>query len=164
MVVTLPAGGTIAVGFLHNLYTFKDQRVLVLEKLPLMLSLMGDGYPGDIHARYIGGDFNVAPPPPPASKGNNRIGYAYLYSMPLVAMPAPPPPAPPPPPAFVPNGTTWAGNLYDYWFSTLDPAAPGAPGPGLQAALTAEVIPYTLDCASTVANQMSDHCAIVLQI
>ncbi|MFN5972189.1 MAG: hypothetical protein ACK47N_20285 [Microcystis sp.] len=173
-VVIAIAGVNVAVGFLHNLYTLEAQRILVMGQLPHMMNMMGNAIPG-IAAKYIGGDFNVQAPPPPYRRGTARIGYIYLYSNGLAGAPltlagvpglAVPPPAPPPPPPFTALGTTWAGNLYDYWFSTIDPA-PVAPAPPVPLILPAPGLHgITLDTAAGAgaANQMSDHCAIILQI
>ena len=161
VVVTI-AGVDIAVGFLHNLYTFEAQRSLVMGQLPKMMKKMGDQLAGaGIAAKYIGGDFNVSANLYP-SLGTTRQGIIYGYSIGLAAIPptlpnpphAPTPPPPPPPP-FRANGTTWAGNLYDYWFSTIAPGA-GLPDPTVRG--------ITLDTAAGAANLMSDHCAITLQI
>jgi hypothetical protein len=176
VIVQVAVGVNIAVGFLHNTYTLDEQAALVMTSLPHMMALMGEGIPARLGnppipaiacaEKYIGGDFNVGVRSP---RGTARIGFCYAYSNWL--MMAPPIPGgaaayvpPPPPPAFVPGGTLWRGNLYDYWYSSNDPnVAPAAP----------LVVPVpsvdggTLDSVTGVlagSHNMSDHCAIGLQI
>jgi len=145
--VVVAAGGTsVAVGYLHNLYTFQDQRALVMGQIPNMMQIMASnpamGPGGHV---YLGGDFNVAP----QNRGTNRTGIAYQYSA-----------AAPPNTLYqgaTPGGTTWAGNLYDYWYTDMNPAGP-PPAPPF-------IIPVPAATGITMDhNLMSDHCAIVLQI
>lgn len=148
-VVASPAGN-IAVGFLHNLYTFVDQRSIVMGQVPNMMANMGgaaSGHPpiGGIVACYIGGDFNVGM----ISPRHQAIGY--YANAPAATYPA----------GSAGTGTTYSGNGYDYWYSDIDPAA--APPAGL-------IVPVpsadasTMDSGPGVAGLMSDHAATMLQI
>lgn len=153
VVVTVPGGGpNIAVGFLHNLYTFEAQRVLVAGQIPQMLAMMGAAASGlgpvAVGARYIGGDFNVGMISP---RGTVRQGRAWGYSAPLAAVPV----------GAVAGGTTWSGSLYDYWYSDIDPAGPAPAG---------LIVPVpaahnnTLNAGPGIAGTMSDHGGISLRI
>lgn len=145
-----------AFGFIHNMYSFEAQRVLVVAQLPNMLRMIGAR--STLNVAYIGGDLNVDPLP----RGGGRIGRAYLSSSALGAAPAGHPyMPPPPPPAFVVGGTTWRGSFYDYWYSSIDPGV--APPVGINQPVAA-VDGRTLDSAPGVGNWMSDHCATLLTI
>jgi hypothetical protein len=174
-VIIQNAGINIAVGFLHNMYSFTDQRSLVMGKLPFMMGMMGAGIPARFGVpaipplvcatKYIGGDFNV----PSRLRRSRTYGHCYPYEIGLMA--APPIPggaafyvAPPPPPAFVPGGTLWRGNLYDYWFSRINPL--GVPPAGFIIPVPS-VYGDTMDSVTGVlggSNNMSDHCGIGLRI
>lgn len=153
VVVTVPGGGpNIAVGFLHNLYTFEAQRVLVAGQIPQMLAMMGAAASGlgavAVGARYIGGDFNVAMISP---RGTVRQGRAWGYSAGLAAVPV----------GAVAGGTTWSGSLYDYWHSDINPAGPAPAG---------LIVPVpaahnnTLNAGPGIAGTMSDHGGVSLRI
>jgi hypothetical protein len=151
VVVTVPNGPNIAVGFLHNLYTFLAQRALVAGQLPMIAKMMGtsaNGLPavGAIAARYIGGDFNV---PVTSPRGTLRQGLPlYAYSAGLAARR---------------GGTTWSGSLYDYWYSDIKPAGPAPPGLIVP---VASVFANTLNHGPRVrpAGTMSDHAGVGLQV
>lgn len=172
MIVNVPngAGGMhpIAVGFLHNLYTLEAQRILVMQNLPQMLALMGNGAPAAPVAYYIGGDFNVGVVSP---RGTARLGYAHAYSIDKFNYP-PIPPIPAGAPfgygPCSPNGTLWGGNLYDYWFSNIYPGPPPPPVNAPPAPLLGAPVPMTinstLNAPTGVAGTMSDHCGTALQI
>lgn len=156
VVVTVPGGGpNVAIGFLHNLYTFQDQRALVAGQLPQMAATMGEAANGlgavpGIAARYIGGDFNVAMVNP---RGTARQGRVYGYQMGLAAVPM----------GATAGGTTWSGSLYDYWYSSIDPAA-GAPAAPFVAPVPS-VFANTLNHGPGVipAGTMSDHAGVSLR-
>ncbi|MCC3158258.1 hypothetical protein LJ737_13500 [Hymenobacter sp. 15J16-1T3B] len=153
-VVTTPAGN-IAVGFLHNLYTFLANRTIVAGQLGGMMAMMGQGIgtlpavaPAPV-ARYIGGDFNVAPISP-------RGGYtAYSTSAPGGSYPA----------GAAGVGTTYSGSLYDYWYSDVTGLAvpPGLIVP-VPVASTATLDSGPGALAAGLARRMSDHTATLLQI
>jgi hypothetical protein len=149
VVVESKANEPFAVGFLHNLYTLMDQRILVAGQIPAMLAVMqsnnamGNAAGGRGHV-YLGGDFNVLP----TDRLIVRIGEAFCYKIGAFAVPA----------GATPGGTTWSGSLYDYWYSDISPAAPpGGPTPPQPGVLTT-----TLDSGGT--NLMSDHAATVLRV
>jgi hypothetical protein len=150
MVVAHPAGN-IAVGFLHNLYTFQAQRALVAGQLGSLMNTMGiaanglGAVPG-IVARYIGGDFNVAPIDP-------RSGFPAHSAVPAAYPGASA--------ASAQAGTTWSGSLYDYWYSSIAGAAPA----GLVAPVPAAYA-HTLDSGpgAPTPTSMSDHVAVTLRI
>lgn len=156
-VVVDPGGGAphVGVAFLHNLFTLEANRQLVAQQVPNVLALILK-HCGGGGVAVIGGDLNVDVI---TKRGTDRTACAYASAIGLVAMPAAPPPRPPAA-KFVAGGTTWAGSLYDYWYSTLNPAAPALPA-GV-AAPVATVCDSTLDSGAGVGNQMSDHCASVL--
>ncbi|BAZ36679.1 hypothetical protein NIES4101_25990 (plasmid) [Calothrix sp. NIES-4101] len=154
VVVTVPGGiGNIAVGFLHNLYNFIAQRITVAAQLGNMMNMMGQPASGlagvgGIVARYIGGDFNVAPISP-------RGGFTgYLAG----------PPGYPPGAAGV--GTTYSGSMYDYWYSSVNAGAVPAGGYIVPlptaSSLTLDSGPGAV--AAGNAGLMSDHAATMLQI
>jgi hypothetical protein len=141
----------MAVGFMHNLYTFTDQRALVAGKIPQILQLMGaaaSGQPAIVPTHsYIGGDFNVRVT---NRRGTGRTGYAYCSSLGMVA----------PPPGAAAGGTTWSGSLYDYWYSDIvTGVAPALP--------FVAPVPFThtqtLNAGPGIAGTMSDHCGVSLQ-
>lgn len=139
-----------AVGFLHNLYTFDGNRTLVMGKIGAMMALlqqdptMQNLPQGTQTTRYIGGDFNVAPMQiVRKDRATNTKAYPYSIALQNVPMGA------------NPGGTTWGGNLYDYWYSDI---VPGAAVP------TPIVDGTTMDTGLGVANLMSDHAAILLRI
>ncbi|TKB70096.1 MAG: hypothetical protein E8D52_03335 [Nitrospira sp.] len=143
VVVQNGAGHIFAVGFLHNMYSFVDQKVLVAGKIPSMMSLIGKNPALGGGAIYLGGDFNVDP----VDRTNDRLGIAACYSQGTL-------------PAAIPagaqaGGTTWHGNLYDYWYANHGVAG------GLPAA---HVRTNTLDTGAGGANTMSDHVATLLAI
>ncbi|HKP03609.1 MAG TPA: hypothetical protein VJU77_09655 [Chthoniobacterales bacterium] len=152
VVVTSAATGPFGVGFLHNLYTFVEQRILVAGQIPAILALMraNPAMAGGRGHVFLGGDFNVAP----IIRGTPRTGIATCYA--VGAAPAATPPG------AMAGGTTWNGNLYDYWYSDLSPAAPVPIAPGGVALPIPGVATNTLD--SGAAGLMSDHAATVLQI
>ncbi|WP_437593529.1 hypothetical protein [Sorangium sp. So ce1000] len=151
VVVTTPAG-RIAVGFLHNLYTFVSSRILVAGKISAMVNKMGEAASGlpavvNIVARYIGGDFNVGMISP-------RDGATGYYA------------APPLYPAGAGGvGTTYSGSAYDYWYSNLGPG----PAPAGLIVPVPSASALTLDSgrgavAAGLAGLMSDHVAVMLRI
>lgn len=172
VIVDVPIGAgafrRIAVGFIHNLYTFDEHKVLQIGQVPNFLAKMGQfaQVPG-IAARYIGGDFNVD------GRDHDYIGPAHVYRAGMGA--AVPPAIVAPIPAYVPGGTLWSGNLYDYWFSDVwagggPPPLYGPPPPivtpplPLLPAPVASVVNTTLNAPSGGAGTMSDHCATALRI
>ncbi|AET64207.1 hypothetical protein [Methanothrix harundinacea] len=102
VVIQNAALNRIAVGFLHNLYTFEDQKILVMGNVPLMAFLMASNpmMPVGGHI-YIGGDFNTLPD---VSRGTRRTGIVYNYS--------------------AGGATTISGNIYDYWYSEIPHGGP----------------------------------------
>ena len=154
VVVTDPGGaGNLAVGFLHNMYSFTAQRTLVAAKVGQMVNNMGAAIGGlaavpGIVARYIGGDFNVNMITP---RGGATGYYANAAAYPAGAAGV---------------GTTYSGSGYDYWYSNIGggvaaPAGTIVPLPFAHAA--------TLDSgpgagAAGLAHQMSDHTATLLRI
>lgn len=162
--VTLAINGqAMAVGFLHNRYGNAQnggqaERAMVAQQLPRMAYTVAQHLGGGGHV-YIGGDFNVNVIANRSLQGTT----IYAYSQGTTA----PPPAPPGqrqvPVGATGGGTTWAGSLYDYWYTSLDPTAV-APG-GLIVPI-ADVDTDTLDTAIGYANGgvMSDHCASLLRI
>lgn len=141
-----PVGGVIAVGFLHNLFTFQTQRMLVAGKIGAMMNLMGQAANGQAAvvpaARYMGGDFNVVPTFP----RGGFDGYSAL--------------APNYPAGARTTGTTYRGSLYDYWYSDA-PVGGGVPA--------AAASSLTLDAGYGAAaygllQRMSDHTATLLRI
>lgn len=148
-IVTTPAGN-IAVGFLHNLYTFQANRVVVAAQIGSMLSRMGaaaNGQPAALLvARYMGGDFNVGLISP-RGIGNGYSANAPFYPAGAAGM-----------------GTTYSGSLYDYWYSDIGAVAPA----GLIVPVAA-ASSVTMDAgpgagAAGLAQRMSDHTATLLQI
>lgn len=146
--VMQPGGGgnVIAVGFLHNLYSFMSERILVAGKIGAMMNTMGTAANGQAAvvpvARYMGGDFNVLPIFP-------RSGFTGYSALPP-AYPA----------GAVAGGTTYRGSLYDYWYSNVT-AVGGVPA--------AAASSLTLDSgygagAAGLAQRMSDHTATLLRI
>jgi hypothetical protein len=93
----------LAIGFIHNLYTFEDQRSLVRGQIYNMLNTMS---PDNNVYRYLGGDFNLDP----ALVGTDRTGQAW----PLVETELP---------------TTRTGNIFDYWYCPFGQG--GQPQPGV---------------------------------
>ncbi|MEV0643634.1 hypothetical protein AB0I28_00075 [Phytomonospora sp. NPDC050363] len=152
VIVTIPGGGpNVAIGFLHNLYTLVDQRILVAGQLPFMAREMGAAVGGlgpiAVAARYIGGDFNVNMITP---RGTVRQGRLYGHSAGLAAVP----------PGAVAGGTTWSGSLYDYWYSDIAPAGP-VPAGLIQPAPSAYA--QTLNAGPGIAGTMSDHGGVALR-
>ena len=158
----------IAVGFLHNRYGSAQnggqaERAMIAQQLPRMAYLLDQRL--GIGNVYIGGDFNVNVIATRSLRGTD----IFAYSRATTAIPPPPPPPPPPPTkqqapvGATSGGTTWAGSLYDYWYTSIDPAAP--PPAGLIVPI-ADVDTDTLDTAIGYANGgvMSDHCAALLRI
>jgi len=146
LVATHPGVGNVAVGFLHNLFTLQAQRILVAGQLGNLMNAMGAAAGGlgavaGIVARYVGGDFNVAPLDP-------RGGFPAHSAVPAAY-----------PHGGVPGGTTWSGNTYDYWYSSIAGAAPA----GLVAPVPAAYAD-TLDKPPRAPGLMSDHAAVTLQI
>ncbi len=164
VIVQFPGAGaaatrTVCVAFLHNMYTFVDQRILIMGALPRMLNLIANRH-GAMAGAFIGGDFNVPAVLPAERRGTMRIGYAYGYAVPLAAAPIIPAPAPTYP--YVAGGTTWRGNLYDYWFSTVNPGGGAPPAPLVMPAPMATGV--TLDSVpGGGGGLMSDHAGIGLR-
>jgi len=157
VVVTSVASGPFAVGFLHNLYTFVDQRILVAGQIPAMLTAMqanpSMGNPAVAGGRghvYLGGDFNVGP----TDRGTPRTGQAFCYEIGAAVAAAPA--------GAAAGGTTWNGSLYDYWYSDISRSDPVPLVPGGAAPPEPNVLTPTLDSGGT--NLMSDHAATVLRI
>ncbi len=152
VVVTTPGGQNVAIGFLHNMYTFIAQRISVAAQVPNMAAMMGNAFGAlpavpAIAARYIGGDFNVA-------MINPRGGLSGYQQVVTAAMA----------PAWVtPGGTTSSGSPYDYWYSSI-PAAGPAPG-GLIVPVPS-ISMNTLDHRAgwVPVGSMSDHVGIRLRI
>ncbi len=143
LVVTVGATN-IAVGFMHNMYTFTEQRALIAQQIPRFGALMASNPAmaggGPV---YLGGDFNV----PPLVRKSTTYGKYTPYA---AGIPAPAPPG------VVAGGTTVNGNLYDYWYSNREPVGPWPfgyvpPVPGVY-------VPTLLGA------DMSDHCGVHLRI
>lgn len=155
VVVTVPGmpgpNNRLAIGFLHNMYSFLDQRALVAGQIGNMAAQMGAAIPGGpgavpgIIARYIGGDFNVAMITPRGGASGYQLGLAVA------------------PPGAVAGGTTWSGSLYDYWYSSI---APGGPVPAGLVQPVPRVHANTLNHGPGVvpAGTMSDHAGVSLRI
>lgn len=170
-VVARPPGARndIAVGFLHNTHNFQS-RYVVMAKLPAVLAQMSASA-RDTSYCYLGGDFNVKP----GNQGDRRQR-AFAYDDGLRAARSPVMTSPRGSRAgIVFNvpirrewGTTSAGNLYDYWFSTIDPARPPAPLAALPVPL-AGLSSAVLDSESSrrvgrLTGFMSDHAGTLLRI
>ncbi|MFC7334525.1 hypothetical protein [Rhodocista pekingensis] len=142
-VVIANGNSAAAVGFMHNMYTFEEARALTAGKLPGMARFMRQAMVTAVpnaasYLTVIGGDFNVAPI---EVRGTARQGRIFAYDTPCLN----------PPPGAMAGGTTWFGNLYDYWYLDLQPTGGGGdPVPG--------TYPDTMD-----NDLMSDHCGITLQ-
>lgn len=144
----------IAVGYLHNMYSFKDNRALTMNKLPhaaaLMMSQFGSTGPAAATEVYIGGDFNC---PVYGPRGTPRIGPIHTASIGLTAAQQPVPYAtaantgP-----FAAGGTLWSGHLYDYWYSDR------------HAGLTPYLDNTTINHAANAQGSMSDHCGVAVGI
>lgn len=144
VVVTLN-GVRVAVGFLHNLYTFEAQRVLVMNQLAPMAALLLFRSPAAPLHVYLGGDFNVRP----INRGGPRTVPLQCYAAAAAVVPA----------GAIPGGTTWHGNLYDYWYSDVPNVGPAPPGLVIP---VPSVNPATLQMAGIV--KLSDHTAILLRM
>jgi hypothetical protein len=149
VVINIGGANNIAVGFLHNLYTFQAQRTLVMGQLGNMLNRMGaaaNGLPAvpNIIRRYIGGDFNVA-------FQANRPGAFGFNGAPAMGGY---------PPASVGGGTTWSGNTYDYWYSDQN----GAVAPTIAPAPAAHTATLDSGTGAPLPHNMSDHTGIWLQV
>jgi hypothetical protein len=150
IIVNVGGLNNIAVGFLHNLFTFQAQRVLVAGQLGNMMNRMGQAASGlavvpNIIGRYIGGDFNVNLISP-------RGGFnGYQAAAPFY------------PPGAAGVGTTYSGNAYDYWYADPTVGVGGliVPVPSASS-LTLDSGPGAV--AAGNAGLMSDHTAIMLQI
>jgi len=141
--VTMLMGTPIAVGFLHNLYTFQDQRALVAGQIPHFVYLMASNPAIDFGGPvYLGGDFNLSP----FNRNSRNYGAYTAYSAGLAGVL---------PPGINPGGTTAAGNLYDYWYASIAPAT--VPPVGFLTPAP-QVWGHTL-----FHPNMSDHCATLLR-
>jgi hypothetical protein len=143
VVVTLN-GVRVAVGFLHNLYRFDAQRALVMNQLAPMAVRLLNSPAAPAHV-YIGGDFNVRP----VDRGGPRTVPLDFYAAAAVFVPL----------GATPGGTTWSGNLYDYWYS--DVRRFGPPPPGL-----ITPVPFVNTATLRMAGivKLSDHAAILLMM
>ncbi|WP_300530447.1 hypothetical protein [Maricaulis sp.] len=144
----------IAVGYLHNMYSQRDNRAATMNMLPyaaqLMLSQFGSTGPAPATEVYIGGDFNCPAYDP---RGTRRIGYIYTSSIGMTAAQQPAPYAlAANTPAFQAGGTLWSGNLYDYWYSNRN------------AGLTPHLDNTTINHAANASASMSDHCGVAVGI
>jgi hypothetical protein len=89
--VTLP-NVALRVGYIHNLYVLRDNRIVILDRLPSLI----DGALID----YVGGDFNASPRNIRSLYGVQRLRPTTLHALsPGVA-------------------TTTGGNTYDWWART----------------------------------------------
>lgn len=154
----------IAAGFLHNMYTVgvagnHEQRSLIAEQIPSMMKILQSEIPNGAGMAYIGGDFNLAP----VIRGNtNRRLTCYPYDgiiNPATVLPA-----------MVANlsqgqtgGTTWSGNTYDYWYSTIAPNAAAPPFIIPQSVAHHNTMTGPANAAIAV-SPMSDHCGTSLRI
>ena len=147
----------IGVAFLHNAYTNADIRALIAGAVPNIIGTIGSNpvFDGNNPHVFLGGDFNVAP----LRRGTQRTGYAYVYSQPITLADLNQLPH-----GARAGGTTMAGNLYDYWYSDIDPANPVAPFLNAATPPVAGVHVGTLDTGAGNAGPMSDHCASLLRI
>jgi hypothetical protein len=150
-VVDMPGFGVFGVAFLHNMYTFEDQRNIVTAKLPQLMTLLRQQVValGGVHV-YLGGDFNVEP-------GGGRRGTARQGTLQAYTANTPPGYGAPG------HGTTWNGRMYDYWYSDIVPPLPLPAGFLPQASASS----HTRDSGYTAVDSwrlMSDHAAIMLQI
>jgi hypothetical protein len=160
----------LAVGFLHNMHNFQGRYTTML-KLPAVLSAMSDNAGGSPYC-YLGGDFNI----PPWDRGGDRAS-AYTYSQGLRKTPGPGMTGAGGAetglifevPLRKSKGTLSSGKLYDYWYSTIDRAAPPLPivHGGLSRPL-AGICSTVLDCESSFGRRatglMSDHAGALLRI
>ena len=150
-IVTLPGAGTIGVAFWHNMYSLDDQRNLAAGKLPQIMSslkvrvgrLAPAGNPNNV---YLGGDFNVLPTDRRGGVRSLTL-HAYEHAAPALY-------------GSMGGGTTWAGRMYDYWYSDIPPPVPPLALPqASSSALTRDHGTH-----STGWTLMSDHAAILLQV
>jgi hypothetical protein len=163
VIVDVPT--TIAVGFLHNTYTLPT-RDSVMQKIPAAMRRMTQD--NGVPTGYLGGDFNVKP-----LNRADTVGTVFAYSQGLAtddrfrwtttatgqAASV----------AFklwaAADGTTTAGNLYDHWYSTIDPS--GAPSPLMVGGVStplAGTSSAVLDRHSNGPGLMSDHAATFLRV
>lgn len=138
-VICRPGGrDAVAVGFFHNTYKL-ESRLIASQRLPTMVEAIRTNPVAPAAEVYVGGDFNVEPHDP-----NDRH--------PLYPYDAEIGPGTPLPFGGAPYGTSWGGNLYDYWLSDRPPSL-GLPASSVSA--------LTRD---GMKQLMSDHAGIVLRI
>jgi hypothetical protein len=140
-------GLQIAVGFTHNTYTL-DTRFSVAQRMPWVVEAIKAKRTVRVDRVIVGGDFNTLP----HELNERHPAYSYwdvVKNQPTVFL------------GGKPNGTTWAGQLFDYWISDIpltnsDPIVPGG-----------EPVPKPSIDTSTWDGPdglMSDHVAALLRI
>jgi hypothetical protein len=151
-----PGGPPVAVGFIHNTYTL-ESRYTVAQRMPWIVSAIRENPVAPTDHVYIGGDFNVAPHP--ARDRGETYPYAAIAAGPgffgaagAVAGCQ----------AAMPGGTTWSGRLFDYWLSSVNPAAPRPPV--VLGGINTPVASVHTGTWDGPRGLMSDHVASLLQI
>lgn len=132
----------VAVAFLHNVYRESVQRAATMVQVNAVAAAIRVNRVQPAAHVYFGGDFNV----PARDRPGRQPLFAYdaRVAVPMTF------------PGARPGGTTWGGNLYDYWLSDVNPRAlGGAPRP------VASVSSATLDGPRGL---MSDHAASILRL
>jgi hypothetical protein len=151
-----PLGPRIAVGFLHNTYTL-DTKSVTSGRIEAMAQRIKSEAALAVQHVIVGGDFN-APPRDPLAR-NPLYDYAEgpVTSRFMGA-------------DLTPKnwydgrwlaGTTWAGSLYDYWRSDIDPATKVELAPGGVQRMQPSVSSANWDGPHGL---MSDHAATLLRI
>jgi hypothetical protein len=140
-------GKQIAVGFTHNTYSLQTRNIFV-ERMVAVIYMIKAASPVKVDNVIIGGDFNALP----REAGERYPVYTYweVVKDKLGIFKG-----------GQPHGTTWSGNLYDYWLSDipLDNQEPIVPG--------GEPVPKaSIDTATWDGREslMSDHVATLLRI
>ena len=146
-----PAGRKIAIGFIHNTYKIPT-RFDLAPRLPYVIAAIKGERTENIDQVILGGDFNLRPRGP----GTRRPFYTYSdVTKAAEYLPFS---------GGVLGGTTWSGNLYDYWLSDIDPATPTPLVPGGISKPRASVSAATWDGPADQHGLMSDHVATLLRI
>lgn len=155
MVVTIN-GNNVAVAYTHNIYGVNDNRSALTQNLPTAANLIrtNPAMPGPHGVVYVCGDFNCLPivrhhhhtvmtpfAQPTLAAGGLPVQFALNAAQTAAGG--------------IAGGTTMAGNLYDYSFSTLPPGG---------ALPTAGIDTRTMDTFVGGAGNMSDHVASILQV
>jgi hypothetical protein len=156
-----------AVGFAHNVFSAKENLGLFALQIPKILATMASNpfLNGAGPVVYLGGDYNADG----LDRSHLRIGDAPCYSATTVAA-APPSPAavtttvPAGASAPVSGGTTWNGNIYDYWHTNIANRLATPMVAGGVAAPVPSVRASTMTGPANAIHAMSDHAACLLQI